>query len=182
MDGPVVAAARTALEKGDATGVLKWVAPEREEEARTALAKTLAARRASPQARDVADVWFFETLVRVHRAGEGEPYIGVKPAGTPTEPGVAEADSALASGDVGEFAKSLAAAVESGVRTRFTRVVETRKSADKSIEAGREYVAAYVEFLHHVERLHADVAGPAHRHEGGEEGRQSRRGVARRRQ
>jgi uncharacterized protein DUF6448 len=162
MDGPVVAAAKLALEKGDATPVLKWVEKGREDEIKAAFARTLGARKASPEARDVADAWFFETLVRVHRAGEGEPYTGLQPAGAPTEPGIGEADQALASGDVDELAKSLASAVEQGVRHRFERAADAKARADRSVDAGREYVAAYVEFLHYVERVHAAAAGPAH--------------------
>jgi hypothetical protein len=162
MDGPVVAAAKLALEKGDATPVLKWVAKDREDELKAAFARTLAARKSSPEARDVADAWFFETLVRVHRAGEGEPYTGLRPAGAATEPGIVEADQALASGDVDELAKGLASAVEHGVRHRFERAAEAKARADKSVDAGREYVAAYVEFLHYVERVHAVAAGTAH--------------------
>jgi len=162
MDGPVVTAAKLALEKGDSTPVLKWVAKDREDELKAAFARTLAARKSSPEARDVADAWFFETLVRVHRAGEGEPYTGLRPAGTPAEPGIHEADRALASGDVDELAKALAAAVEQGVRQRFARAAGAKERAEKSVEAGREYVSAYVEFLHYVERVHAVAAGPTH--------------------
>lgn len=169
MEGPVVVAAKAAIEKGDPAPVLRWVAKEREDEVKAAFARTLAARKASSEARDVADLWFFETLTRIHRQGEGEPYTGIKPAGTPLEPGIAEADAAVESGDAEQLAKALAAAVADGVKARFARVAETRKRADKSIEAGREHVAAYVEFLHYVERVHAVAAGPAHHH-GHEEG------------
>lgn len=171
MDGPVVAAAKIALEKGDPTPILKWVGKAQEDGIKSAFAKALGARKASPEARDLADTWFFETLVRVHREGECEPFTGLKPSGTPLEPGVKEADLALESGDVSGLAKDLAAAVSDGVKSRFSRALEARKRADKSVEAGREYVAAYVEFLHYVERLHADAAGPAHHHGESGEGR-----------
>jgi hypothetical protein len=168
VDGPVVAAAKTALEKDDPTPVLKWVGKGQEDEIKAAFAKTLVARKASPEARDLADTWFFETLVRVHRAGEGEPYTGLKPSGTDPGAGVREADLALEKGDVDELAEALAAAVSDGVKRRFARALDARKRADKSVEAGREYVGEYVEYLHYVERLHEDAAGPAHHH--GEEG------------
>lgn len=171
MDGPVVAAARIALEKRDATPVLKWVKADKEDEIKAALAKALVARKASPEAREVADTWFFESLVRIHRAGEGEPFTGILPSGTPLDSGVGEADLALQTGDVDELAESLAAAVADGVKRRFARAIEAKKSAEQSVEAGREYVEAYVEFLHYVERLHADIAGGAHGHGPDHEGR-----------
>jgi hypothetical protein len=161
VDGPVVAAAEAALEKGDPTPVLKWVRKDHEDEIRAAFARTLGARKASAEAREVADLWFFETLVRVHRAGEGEPYTGLKPAGTLVDVGIREADLALQSGDVEELAKALSAAVADGVRSRFARALDAKKRAEASVESGRAYVAAYVEYLHYVERLHEAAAGGA---------------------
>ena len=162
MDGPVVVAAKAALEKGDATSLLRWVGKDHEDELKSAFARTLAARKASPEARDVADTWFLETLVRIHRAGEGQPFTGLRPAGSPLEPGVAEADAALASGDVDALAKALGAAVAEGAKARFARVVEAKRHADHNVDAGRAYVAAYVEYVHYVERLHAAAAAEAH--------------------
>jgi hypothetical protein len=73
LDGPVVAAALVALENGDVTPVLKWVTRENEPEIRAAFSRTLAVRGKGPEAKGLADMYFFETLVRLHRAGEGEP-------------------------------------------------------------------------------------------------------------
>lgn len=162
MDGPVVAAAKLALEKADVTPVLKWIKPEAEPEVRELFAKALAARRGGAAARELADRYFFETLVRIHRAGEGAPYTGLLPAGTPIEPAIVLADKSLATGDATELSKAMARHVEEGIRQRFARAAETRKHADESVGAGREYVAAYVEYTHYVERLHADATGAAH--------------------
>jgi hypothetical protein len=41
--------------------------------------KTLAVRKQSKEAKELADMYFFETLVRIHCAGEGAPYTGLKP-------------------------------------------------------------------------------------------------------
>jgi len=81
LNGPVVTAARVALQRGDVTPVLKWVKSTEEREVRDAFRRTMAVRGASAEARDLADLYFFETLVRLHRQGEGEPYTGLKPAG-----------------------------------------------------------------------------------------------------
>lgn len=157
MDGPVVMTARMALEKGDVTPVLKWVKPEYEEETRAAFEKALSVRRLSPEAGQLADMYFFETLVRLHREGEGTPYEGVKPAGTDLGPAVAGADKALESGSVDDLVELLTDAVADGIRDRFHDAIEKRKHADESVEAGREFVEAYVEFVHYVERLHLDA-------------------------
>jgi len=159
LDGPVVIAAKGALEKSDVTPVLKWVKKENEAETRGAFEKTLLVRAKGPEAKELADMYFFETLVRLHRAGEGAPYTGLKPAGSDLGPAVAEADKALEKGDVDALVKLLTRAVVAGIRQRFAQAVEAKKHAEESVEAGREFVAAYVEFVHYAERLFQDAVG-----------------------
>jgi len=168
MDGPVVKDAQAALAQGDATPVLKWVSKEHQDEILAAFKKTLAVRAKGDEAKELADMYFFETLIRIHRAGEGAPYTGLKPSGTPLEPGVAEADKAIATGSADALVKLTADRVADGIRQRFAKVVEAKKHATDSVEAGLAYVAAYVEFVHYVERLHADAAGAAGHEEPGE--------------
>ena len=159
LDGPVVMTAKTALEKGDVTPVLKWVKKESEGEITEAFKKTLSARKMGPDAKEVADMYFFETLVRLHRAGEGAPYTGLKPAGTDLGPAIAGADKALESGSADELVKLVTDAVATGIRERFTHAMEKKKHIDESVEAGREYVEAYVTYVHYVERLYDDAKG-----------------------
>jgi hypothetical protein len=161
LDGPVVAAAKMALEKGDVTPVLKWVEKEDEGEVRTAFKKTLAVRAKGMEAKELADMYFFETVVRLHRASEGEPYMGLKPAGTDLGPAIAGADKSLESGSVEGLVKLVTDEVGAGMRERFAHAIQGKKHADESVEAGREFVEAYVEFLHYVERLHSDATSSA---------------------
>jgi hypothetical protein len=163
MDGPVITEAKIAPEKGDFTPVLKWVRKEDEDEIKKAFEKTLGVRKLSPQAKDLADMYFFETLVRVHRAAEGAGFTGLKPAGQ-VEPVIAAADKAIESSPLDDLAKEISTLIMSGIRQRFNHVVETKKHTNESVEAGREYVAAYVEFVHYVERLHNDALGTAAPH------------------
>jgi Family of unknown function (DUF6448) len=78
MDGPVVKAAQKALEAGNVNLVLIWVQKADEVEVRKAFDQTITVRKLGPEARALADRYFFETLVRLHRAGEGAPYTGLK--------------------------------------------------------------------------------------------------------
>ncbi len=169
LDGPVIKEAHLALEKGDVTPLLKWVTKERENDIRNAFAQTLAVRTKGKDAHELADGFFFETLVRVHRAGEGAPYTGLKPAGTIT-PAVAAADKALDAGSVDELSAMIGNAVRDGIRKRFAEVAEKKKHANDSVEAGREFVDAYVEYVHFVEGIHNMVArGAVHDHGGKDE-------------
>ncbi len=166
LDGPVVAEAKAALEKGDVTPVLKWVKKENEAEITAAFKKALAVRAKGPEAKDLADTYFFETLVRLHRAGEGAPFTGLKPAGQ-VEPPVAAADKSIADGKVDDLAKEIGQAAEKGIKERFERLLEAKKHKDESVEAGRKYVETYVIFVHYVEGLH-DMIGAAGHHHGHE--------------
>ncbi len=166
MNGPVVADARKTLDTGDLTPVLKWIKPQAEPEIRAAFAKTMAVRKSGPEARDLSDVWFFETLVRVHRAGEGAPYTGLKPAGTEVDAGIEAADHALETGSIDPVIKDLTAAMEAHVREGFQRALVAAREKDASVQAGREYVEAYVQFIHSVERLHQEVTGQVSGEEG----------------
>lgn len=146
-----------ALESRDPTLVLKWVKPEKEKEVREAFQRTLTVRALAPEARDLADRYFFETLVRIHREGEGAPYMGLKRAGVESEPAIAASDAALETGSVDALVKMLAGEAELGIRERFVHAAKARRHMGESVERGRDYVAAYVEFMHYAERLHRDA-------------------------
>ena len=153
LDGPVVASARSALDSGNVNLVLVWVQKTDEPEIRHAFEKALAVRTAGADARQLADSYFFETLVRVHRAGEGAPYTGLKPAGS-IEPPVAAADKAIETGRLQEVSKMIAERTEKGLHEHFAQVMAKRKYGPDDVEAGRAYTGAYVEFIHYAERLH----------------------------
>lgn len=158
LDGPVVQTARMAFEKGDVTPLLKWVQAVDEKEIRVAFQKTLAVRAMGAEAKELADMYFFETLVRIHRAGEGVPYTGLKP-GEAVDPAVALADKALESGSVDKLVNVLTKAMANGIHERFQHASKTQEHADDSVAAGRKFVEAYVLFTHYVEGLHAIVKG-----------------------
>lgn len=153
LNGPVVKSAQIALEKGDVTPILKWVVPADEKSIVQAFKKTLQVREDSSEAKDLADMYFYETLVRIHRAGEGAPYTGLKP-GTDIDPAVVLADKALDSGSVDKLVNTLTEALENGIRKRFEDSSNKMKNADNSVGEGREFVESYVGFTHYVEGLH----------------------------
>jgi len=159
MDGPVIIDAKLALSNGDVTPVLKWIKKEFEAEIRSAFEKTMAVRVKGQQAKELADMYFFETLVRLHRAGEGAPFTGLKPSGAEMEPAVQGADKALETGSADSLIKMVNKDVAAGIQERFARALEAKKHVNESVEVGRRYVEAYVEYVHYVERLHTDAIG-----------------------
>ncbi len=164
VDGPVINAARQALDSGNANLVLTWVQKKDEAEIKNAFQKTLAVRKLNPAAKDLADNYFFETLVRVHRAGEGAPYTGLKPAGRDLGPAVPAGDKALETGSIDPVVKLLTAAVEKNIREQFKEVVAKKKFNKDDVAAGQQYVKAYVEYIHSVERIYDAAKSPAHGH------------------
>jgi hypothetical protein len=160
LDGPVVTLARKALEKGDVTIVLPWVAKEKEGEIRKAFDLAAAVRGKGKNERELADMYFFETLVRVHREGEGAPYTGLKPAGLDLGPAIPGADKALETGDPKPLLDLVNAKVHEGIHKYYTEAKERKAHAGESVEAGRAYVQAYVPYLHFVERLYESATTP----------------------
>ena len=154
VTGPVIVDAQKALAARDVTPLLKWVPASAESEIRDAFQRTLTVRAESAAAKEIADRWFFETVVRVHRASEGEPFTGLKGAEVPVEEGIEMADVAIESGSLEKVEAALLAEVSAGLRKRFAEVKEAKKHAEHNTEAGRHFVEAYVSFIHYVERLH----------------------------
>lgn len=152
LDGPVIADAQKALVLKDVTPVLKWIPANDEAEIRSAFDMALGVRGESATAKTVADNYFFETLVRVHRASEGAGFTGIKPAGS-TAPSIAAADRALESGNADALVDQLTTAIRSQVNERFATAHTHRQVAENSVEQGREYVESYVQFTHFVEAV-----------------------------
>ncbi|HEY7862031.1 MAG TPA: DUF6448 family protein [Thermoanaerobaculia bacterium] len=165
INGPVVADARAALAAGDVRPVLKWIPPADEKEVTEAFAKTQRARAAGGDAREIADRWFFETVVRLHRASEGFAYSGLRGEEYTPDAGIMAAEKALESGSLEKVEKELSAMVTAGLRERFAHARHTREEAAGSVAAGRESVHAYAEFLHYVQGLHAAAKGGVHHEE-----------------
>ena len=160
LDGPVVSEARKALDTGNVNLVLGWVQKNDEAEIRSAFQKATAVRKTNSTARELADTYFFETLVRVHRAGEGAPYTGLKAAGE-IEPAIAAADKSIESGKLEPVAKMVIDRTKEGLHKQFDAVAAKKNYNRNDVAAGREFVNAYVEYVHYVERLY-DSAGSAH--------------------
>lgn len=168
MDGPVVTAARKALEAGNVNLILPYVPKEGEEEVVRAFQKASAVRKDGPLTREVADLYFFETAVRVHRAGEGAPYTGLKPAGLSEGPVIPVAEKAIETGAPDELTKLLCDTVREEVKKRFDSVMRLKRHAVGSVDEAREYVEAVLGLQVYSHKLYgcmtADPHAAHHRH------------------
>ncbi len=170
-------AAQKALDTGNVNPVLIWVQETDDAQIRDAFDKTLLVRKLSPEAKDLADMYFFETLVRIHRAGEGAPYTGLKPAGFDLGPAIPAADKALESSSPDQLVKLLTDAVKNGTQEEFEKAIAKKNYSADNIQAGREYIEAYVPFVHYVVQIYEAATAPVEGHyneakQGGEGGEQ----------
>jgi hypothetical protein len=160
LDGPVVKAAQRALETGEVNRAFVWVTAFDEAEVRTAFEKALTVRALGGTARELADQFFFETLVRLHRRSEGEPYTGLKPAGSDLGSLIPTADRAILEKSAKPLVDLLTSEVAQGVRWHFEAVMGARIFPGASVEAGRRYVGAYIDFMHYLEQLEEALLTP----------------------
>ena len=157
MDGPVITEAKSALSKGDVTPLLKWVPAADEEKIKVVFDQVMPVRNLGNQAQELADRQLFATLVEVHRASEGAPYSGIKPAGG-IDPAVMAADLALEKGNIDDLVARITHKFEQNVRERFAAALNTKARSEESVVEGREFVKEYVQYVHYVEAVHNAVA------------------------
>jgi len=170
MDGPVVTLAKKALDTANVNLVLPWVPKANEQEIRRTFDHAMSVRKLGKDAKHLADRFFFETLVRVHRASEGAPYTGLKPAGLDLGPAIPAADKALDTGSIDAVEKLLSNAIHKGLREHFHAAVNRKKFDINDVEAGRSYVQAYVPYVHYVEGLWEAATNIAKGHYAEEQG------------
>lgn len=160
--GPVAIDARQALENGQLERAAIWVSPEQHEELRAAFEQALAVNRMGGKAKELAERYFTETAVRLHRQAEGLPYTGLKPA-EPLPPDVEVAERALETGDLQAVSALLTSEIQERLQHLFVTERAARRSKDESLTAGREWVDAYVRYVTYVHGLHETIqAGPSH--------------------
>ena len=160
-----MAAARQALEAHDAGLVLPYVPASGEAEVRREFDAVVGVRDEGEAVRELADRHFFETVVRVHRAGEGAPYTGLKPAGLDPGRVIPIAARAIATGSPVELVEVLTTRVATEVRDRLARVMELKARADGDLEANRAYVSAMLDLQVWAHHLYHAAASAAHAHE-----------------
>ena len=172
LDGPVVKACKMALEKENLNYVLPWVPKKAEAELKNAFEKSLKARKLGKEAMELADYWFFETAVRLHREGEGAPYTGLKPAGLDWGPVVPRAEKALERGNPKEVVDFIAHIAQKELEERFERAMATKEYDLNNVDAAREYVQAELGFVLYSNGLYTAITGKGEHGEEGQGGHQ----------
>lgn len=172
LDGPVAQAAIKALETGNVNAVLPYAPAAAEAEITAAFEQARQVRAKDAEARRLADHFFLETVVRLHRQGENAPYTGLKPAGMDFGPVIPAAEKALESGDSEALIALLTNAVRHHVQERIQHSLEVRSlprepSGHAEVAAARERIEAELGFVLYAESLHQAIKGQAAHAEGG---------------
>lgn len=151
-DGPVIKDALKAFEQQNVELVLKWVEPQYDEIITDKFNQTLNLFGSNEEVNEILRTHFLETLVRLHREGEGASFTGLKPVNSMT-PMVEMADNSLDKNDIDYVVKTVNSHLAEVLKERFTKAMELSKTKDNSVEQGRAYVEAYVEYTHTLEAL-----------------------------
>lgn len=151
MDGPTVQDGKKAIETNNVNYALKWVQPEYEKEMSEIFNLSMKVKDLSPEAKEISEKYFFENLVRIHRAGEGAPFTGLKPSGTPIDEKVLAADKSIEIGNLSPLEGMIEEDKMAELEERFEKVMALKDFDVNNLEAGREYIEAYVKFFKFAE-------------------------------
>ncbi|WP_320046123.1 DUF6448 family protein [uncultured Ilyobacter sp.] len=164
VDGPVVSAAKKALNSKDVKLVLPYVNEDGEHEVEDAFKKVLLIRNKGIEEKEVADRYFYETVVRVHRKGEGAAFEGLKPAGTDYGPALKTAEDALEKRSDKYLKKLLRKHLDEAIEDRFKETMEIIKleSKNDSVAAKRKIVEAEFEFEKYILGIANSIQGTEH--------------------
>lgn len=155
MEGPVIKAAIKSLETGNINYSLIWIPEKDEPELIRLFEQVIKVRELSSDAKKLADSYFYETLVIIHRMGEGVSYTGIKPEGYRIENGILDADMALEKGSMDVIINQIPADKMDKISHLFTETTLKKNYAINDVIAGREYVESYVHFIHAVEEIYS---------------------------
>lgn len=161
-NGPVAMAAKEALKAGNFDRILIWVGEEQEQELREKFQQSLQVFNTGGNAAELAEKYFMETAVRLHRAAEGMPFEGLKPA-SPNPPDIKAAEKALETGNFEPVKELLCRALEKESMKWFEKARASAENKEESIAAGREWVDHYVKYIVYIHKLYQTIhAGPPH--------------------
>jgi len=169
LDGSVAKAVQKALETGNINPVLAYAPAAAEAEIRAAFEKSRKVRSLGADARVLADQALMETVIRLHRAGEGAAYTGLKPAGADYGPVIPAAEHAVETGDLTKLKAVLVEQIEHVLRERLAHVRELQKAplepkTAADVPHARERVSAELGFVTFAETLRQAALGKGAEH------------------
>ena len=161
-NGPVAVAAKEALKTEDFSKVVIWVGEEQEKELKKKFNESLSVYQKGGDSKELAKEYFMSTTVRLHRAAEGMPFTGLKPASSAAKD-IQVAEKALETGNLDPVMEKFSSKLEDEAQKWFQKALEAKKNKDESIEAGREWADKYVKYIVYLHKLYVKIEkGPPH--------------------
>jgi hypothetical protein len=169
VDGPVAKVAIAALEDGNINPVLAYAPATAEEEIRAAFERSRAVRGLGGHASELAEHAFLETVIRLHRAGEGAAYTGLKPAGIDYGPVIPAAEKAVQTGDLAALKALLVEEIEHALTERLAQVRELKDvplnpKTSAEVPHARKRVSSELGFITFAETLRQAALGRGSEH------------------
>lgn len=164
VEGPVVKAAQAALNSGNINHVLIWIPAENENELKELFQKVSGIRNINENVREISDLYFYETVVRIHRMGEGVGYTGLKGKDFKPEEGIEAADLAIQNNSVEAILAHVEISDHEKVKNYFNELQSKKNFELNNVAAGRDYVSSYVHFIHYIESLYTGKTNSHNHH------------------
>lgn len=162
-DGPALIDAEKALLTNNVHLIFKWINAEMEDEIVSLFNKTYALKDGDKDVYEIVKKHFFETFIRLHREMEGASFTGLKPAGT-TAHITLMSDKALETGDFNSLLKALNNHLNKQLQEKYDKTKALYRVRDNSVEEGRAYVKAYIDYTHSLEAVHDILSRGTDRH------------------
>jgi cell division inhibitor SulA len=123
-NGPVMKAAKMALETGNANYVLIWVPEESENSLKNILEKTCCERSVRRNMQNRTIDWYFETVNRLHSANDGALYSCLKHGRRDEIPIVPMMERAIETGNLEKILGFIPNTLLADMRERFHHVMD----------------------------------------------------------
>lgn len=152
-NGPMMIAAKRALETGKAHHILIWIPEKSENTLKNLLEKVCCKRRIQADGHDRIVDWYFETISRFHSGYYGPHNLNISTK-TPEEKSIIFlVESACESGNFEEITTVIRDTPTGEMRQRFDDVMKKRNYCEENIAAGRVYVSVFTYFIAFVNNL-----------------------------
>jgi len=152
-NGPVIIAAKKALETGNPNYVLIWVPEESENTLKNLLEKTFCERSTRKNIQNRGIDWYFESVNRLHFTCRWPHCPGMTSDGSDMKMIVSMVERAFETGNCEEICGVLPIAHTAEVKLRFHNVMNKRNYTVDDIAAGRAYVSAFIAFIAYLHNL-----------------------------
>lgn len=151
-NGPVMSAAKKALETGKAHHILIWIPEASENTLKNLLEKACCERRIQTDGYDHIIDWYFATVRRFHSVGYGPRNLNISLKTLEEKTIISLVERACESGNFEEIAMVIPDIPAGELRQQFNDVMKKRNYDVENIAAGRVYVSEFTDFIAFVNR------------------------------